>query len=158
MTKNFKAISLFMLILIAVGIICSCGGNGVDTDLGVNSDTTSQDTVIDSNPNKPVTSDTETEISSDLITDTSTDTNTDINADSDEIIDTESAITAEIDREFISFEFKLVNIETDAQKNAQISFGAYTIDKNGKIAYIQPGTPNEGDKFAYITYNTIANA
>ena len=90
MTKNFKAISLFMLILIAVGIICSCGGNGVETDLGVNSDTTSQDTVIDSNPNKPVTSDTETEISSDLITDTSTDTNTDISADSNEIIDTEN--------------------------------------------------------------------
>ena len=75
-----------------------------------------------------------------------------------EIIDTESAVTAEVGREYVSFEFKLVNIETEAHKNAQISFGAYVVDKNGKIAYIQPGTPNEGDKFAYITYNTIANA
>ena len=75
-----------------------------------------------------------------------------------EIIDTESAVTAEVGREYVSFEFKLVNIETEAHKNAQISFGAYVIDKNGSVSYIQPGTPNEGDKFAYITYNTIANA
>ncbi len=75
-----------------------------------------------------------------------------------EIIDTESAVIAKVDREYASFEMKITGFVTGAQKTAAISFGAYVIDKNGKVTYLQPNVPNVGDKYAYITYSTIANA
>ncbi len=80
------------------------------------------------------------------------------NITDDEIIDTDSAVIAEVERSYASFEMKITGIETEAQRAAEISFGAYVIDKNGKATYIQPNLPVEGDKYAYITYKTVANA
>ncbi len=79
------------------------------------------------------------------------------NITNDEIIDTDSAVIAEVGREYASFEMKITGIETEAQKGAEISFGAYVIDKNGKASYLQAGEPTDGNKFSYVTYNLIAN-
>ena len=72
-----------------------------------------------------------------------------------EIIDTDSAVIAEVDKSYVSFELKLCGFETDAHKNAKISFGAYVINKNGEVVYLQPGTTNEDEAYCYITYNTL---
>ena len=53
---------------------------------------------------------------------------------------------------------KLTGFTTDAHKEAQITFGAYMVDKNGNVVYLVPGTPKEGDSYVYVTYNEIANA
>ena len=68
-----------------------------------------------------------------------------------------NSVKAEIDREYGSFEMKLTGFETDAQMNAKLTIGAYIIDKNGKVSYLQPGTPLEGDKYCYVSYNSIVN-
>lgn len=74
-----------------------------------------------------------------------------------EIIDTDSAVIAEVERSYASFEMKITGFVTEAQRVAEISFGAYVIDKNGNVTYLQPTAPNEGNKYAYITYNAVAN-
>ncbi len=79
------------------------------------------------------------------------------NVTENEIIDTESAVIAKVDREYASFEMKITGFVTEAQKTAAISFGAYVIDKNGKVSYLQAGEPTDGNKFSYVTYNLIAN-
>ena len=68
-----------------------------------------------------------------------------------------SRVAAEIDRDYGSFEMKITGFETEAQKSALLTIGAYVIDKNGKVTYLQPSTPNEGDKYAYISYNAVVN-
>ncbi len=79
------------------------------------------------------------------------------NITDDEIIDTDSAVIAEVERSYASFEMKITGFETEAQRAAEISFGAYVIDKNGKVSYLQAGEPTDGNKFSYVTYNLITN-
>ena len=74
-----------------------------------------------------------------------------------EILDNEKAIKAEVVKSYKSFEMKITGIQTEEQMNAKISFGAYIVDKNGKISYLQSGTPNEGERFYSISYNALLN-
>ena len=75
----------------------------------------------------------------------------------DAIIDTDTAICVEVDREYASFEMKLTGFVTDLHKEAKITLGAFTVNKNGNISYLQIGTPKENG-FSYITYNEMVNA
>ena len=79
------------------------------------------------------------------------------NIDKGEILDNEKAIKSEINRDFVAFEMKITGIQTEAQMNANISFGAYIINKAGEVAYLQAGTPNEGEAYYYVSYNSILN-
>ena len=74
-----------------------------------------------------------------------------------EILDNDKAIKTEINRDFKSFEMKITGIKTEEQMNAKISFGAYVISKEGKISYLQAGTPNEGEGYYYTSYQAILN-
>ena len=73
-----------------------------------------------------------------------------------EILDNDKAIKTEINRDFKSFEMKITGIKTEEQMNAKISFGAYTVDKNGKISYLQPSSLSEGG-YSYVTYSYLAS-
>ena len=75
----------------------------------------------------------------------------------DSIIDTDTAISVEVNREYASFEMKLTGFVTDLHKETKITFGAFTIDKNGIVSYLQSGNQEENN-FTYITYNQIVNA
>ena len=75
----------------------------------------------------------------------------------DNILDADGAISSEVSDGYVSFEIRLCGFETDLHKNAKISFGAYVIDKNGRVTYLQPSAPNEGDKYAFVSYNEIVN-
>ena len=79
------------------------------------------------------------------------------NIGENDILSMNNAVMAEIDREYGSFEMKLTGFETEAQMNAKLTIGAYVIDKSGKVTYLQPGTPLEGDKYCYVSYNSIVN-
>ena len=79
------------------------------------------------------------------------------NIGENDILSMNNAVKAEIDREYGSFEMKLTGFETEAQMNAKLTIGAYVIDKSGKVTYLQPGAPLEGDKYCYVSYNSIVN-
>ena len=53
------------------------------------------------------------------------------------------------------FAIRITGFETDAQKDAQLALGAYVID-NGKVSYLQAGTPDVGAKYSYVSYNGLA--
>ena len=80
------------------------------------------------------------------------------NIGSTDIINNEKAICAEVEKgAYATFEMRISGFETEAHKEAKISFGAYVIDEKGAVSYLQPGTPNEGDKYCYTTYNAIVS-
>jgi hypothetical protein len=80
------------------------------------------------------------------------------NIGSTDIMNNDKAICVDIEKgAYASFEMRISGFETDNHKEAKISFGAYVIDENGTVSYLQPGVPNEGDKYCYTTYNTILN-
>lgn len=61
--------------------------------------------------------------------------------------------------EFSAFAVKLVGFKDDTYKDVPICLGAYVVaeaeGENAEVSYLQAGTPNEGDRYAYTTYNTI---
>ena len=57
-------------------------------------------------------------------------------------------------REFSIMRIKLFGFDTDAQKAAKFTFGAYVVDGES-ISYIQEGVPTEGDKYVFTSYNEI---
>lgn len=68
-------------------------------------------------------------------------------------------ISAEIPREqFSLLDIKIFGFNTEEQRNALFIIGAYVIsEKNGAktVSYIQDGTPTEGNKHAYVTFNGV---
>jgi hypothetical protein len=68
-------------------------------------------------------------------------------------------ISAEIPREqFSLLDIKIFGFNTEEQRNALFIIGAYVIsEKNGAktVSYIQDGTPTEGSKHAYVTFNGV---
>ena len=70
----------------------------------------------------------------------------------------EGVIDVEITKyEFVVFEIKIVGF-TDEQKDAKLAMGAYVAVTDGettKYSYIQDGTPNENDKYCFVSYNDI---
>lgn len=76
----------------------------------------------------------------------------------DEGIDAvDDVVKAEVEREYFSFEMKITGITTDVHKNTKLSFGAFVTHKDGKVTYLQKGTPQDS-KYSYVTYSDIANA
>ena len=73
----------------------------------------------------------------------------------------EGVINAEITNyEFAAFELKIVGF-TDTQKDIKLAMGAYVAVKDGEtIEYsiLQSGTPNENEKYCFVSYNDIVNA
>ena len=73
----------------------------------------------------------------------------------------EGAINADITSyEFALFELKIVGF-TDEYKDIKLSMGAHVDVTDGettKHSYLQSGTPNENEKYCFVSYNDIVNA
>ena len=60
-------------------------------------------------------------------------------------------------RGFSMFELKITGF-TDEYKNVKLALGAYVASIDGdtmEYSYLQPGTPNEGEKYCFVSYNDI---
>ena len=71
---------------------------------------------------------------------------------------TDGAIKAEVNIKVTSFDFILTGFETDAHKNAQFALGAYVAETDGettKYFCLQYGTPEENEKYCFVSYNSI---
>ena len=68
-------------------------------------------------------------------------------------------INAEISRrDFAAFELKIIGF-TDDQKDTKLAMGAYVAVTHGdatEYSYMQVGTPGEGEKYCFVSYNDIA--
>ena len=68
------------------------------------------------------------------------------------------AITVELlNREISAFELKIVGF-AEEQKDVELAMGAYvcvTEGDNTEYSYIQSGTPEESEKYAFVTYNSV---
>jgi len=70
----------------------------------------------------------------------------------------EGVISAEITNyQFVAFELKIVGF-TDEQKDTKLAMGAYVAVTDGEkteYSYMQSGTPNENEKYCFVSYNDI---
>ena len=70
----------------------------------------------------------------------------------------DGVITADIsDHNFEVFELKITGL-SEEQKSIEMAIGAYVMVTNGETmeySYLQSGTPNEGEKYSYVSYNDI---
>ena len=68
-------------------------------------------------------------------------------------------ITAEMPKnQFSLIKIKLFGFETDVQKSTLFTMGAYVIsekDEKASVSYVQADAPIEGEKHAYVTYNSF---
>ncbi|MBQ4585312.1 MAG: leucine-rich repeat domain-containing protein [Clostridia bacterium] len=55
------------------------------------------------------------------------------------------------------FAIRITGFETDEHKDAKLALGAYVIDGD-KVTYLQVGTPAEGAKYCYTSYNEQVTA
>ena len=73
----------------------------------------------------------------------------------------EGAINADITSyEFALFELKIVGF-TDEYKDIKLAMGAYVAVTDGETteySYLQSGTPNENEKYCFVSYNDIVGA
>ena len=73
----------------------------------------------------------------------------------------EGAINADITSyELALFELKIVGF-TDEYKDIKLAMGAYVAVTDGETteySYLQSGTPNENEKYCFVSYNDIVNA
>ncbi len=72
----------------------------------------------------------------------------------------EKAIAAEVSSiNVAAFELRINGFETENHKNAELTLGAYVIetdkDSDKTVSYLQHGTPNDGDRYSYVTYNGL---
>ena len=58
-----------------------------------------------------------------------------------------------LNHDFIAFEIKVYGF-SEVQKDIKFAIGAYVI-ADGEYSYMQFGTPNEGSKYHFISYNEI---
>ncbi|MBQ8546684.1 MAG: leucine-rich repeat domain-containing protein [Clostridia bacterium] len=62
--------------------------------------------------------------------------------------------------EFALFELKIVGF-TDEYKDIKLAMGAYVAETDGETteySYLQSGTPNENEKYCFVSYNDIVGA
>ena len=73
----------------------------------------------------------------------------------------EGAINADITSyEFALFELKIVGF-TEEYKDIKLAMGAYVAVTDGETteySYLQSGTPNENEKYCFVSYNDIVGA
>lgn len=50
---------------------------------------------------------------------------------------------------------RIVGFTTDEHKNAQLALGAYVIENENKVSYLQVGTPETGAKYSFVTFNGL---
>ncbi len=69
-----------------------------------------------------------------------------------------NAVTAEVSKDkFVAVEFKITGF-TDEYKDIKLAMGAYvavTDGENTEYSYLQAGTPNENEKYCFVSYNDI---
>ena len=58
------------------------------------------------------------------------------------------------ERDFDIVEFKVVGFVTDEHKDANLALGIYVIDGEA-VSYVQASKPNEGEKYSYVSYNSL---
>ena len=66
-----------------------------------------------------------------------------------------------VQTDFTVFEVKMMGFTTDEQMNTMFAIGAYvaeTDDEGTTYSYMQLGTPSEGERYCYDTYNNIVSA
>ena len=77
----------------------------------------------------------------------------------------ENVVAAKIDGDsYGMFELRISGF-TDEQKNIKLAMGAYVItmsvesteEKTVEYSYLQPITPNDGDKYHFVSYNDVLN-
>ena len=61
------------------------------------------------------------------------------------------------ERDFDIVEFKVVGFATDEYKDANLALGIYVIDGE-TVSYVQASKPNEGEKYSYVSYNSLIGA
>ena len=70
-------------------------------------------------------------------------------------------ISAEITNySFVAFDLKVIGF-TDTQKDTKLAMGAYVAVTNGETteySYMQDGTPNENEKYCFVSYNDVVNS
>ncbi|MBQ8146558.1 MAG: hypothetical protein IJ039_07210, partial [Clostridia bacterium] len=70
-------------------------------------------------------------------------------------------ISAEITNySFVAFDLKVIGF-TDTQKDTKLAMGAYVVVTDGKTteySYMQDGTPNENEKYCFVSYNDVVNS
>ncbi|MBQ4509815.1 MAG: hypothetical protein II984_03745, partial [Clostridia bacterium] len=66
------------------------------------------------------------------------------------------AITNEVAKTSIAFEFKMTGLDTEEYKALKMALGAYVI-VDGNVSYMQGGEPAEGDKYEFVSYNLVLN-
>ena len=70
-----------------------------------------------------------------------------------------NAVTAEVSGDnYVAVEFKITGF-TDTYKDLKLAMGAYVITSDGESAeysYLQGDTPNEGEKYFFVSYNDVA--
>ena len=73
----------------------------------------------------------------------------------------EGVISAEITNyQFVAFELKIIGF-TDEYKDIKLAMGAYVAVTDGETteySYMQSGTPNENEKYCFVSYNDIVGA
>ena len=60
-------------------------------------------------------------------------------------------------RSYDIFAIRITGFETVEHKDVQLALGAYVIDGD-KVTYLQVGTPTEGAKYCYTSYNEQVTA
>ena len=70
----------------------------------------------------------------------------------------DGVICAEITNyQFVAFELKMIGF-TDEQKDTKFAMGAYVAVTDGETteySYMQSGTPNENEKYCFVSYNDV---
>ena len=58
-------------------------------------------------------------------------------------------------RDYDLVAIKIVGFTTDEHKNAQLALGAYVIENENKVSYLQVGTPETGAKYSFVSFNGL---
>ena len=70
------------------------------------------------------------------------------------------AIKVGVNNQYESVELRISGFDTENQKSAELAIGAYvceTENEENRYSFIQYGTPEQNEKYSFITYNEIIN-
>lgn len=70
------------------------------------------------------------------------------------------AIKVDVNNQYESVELRISGFDTENQKSAELAIGAYvceTENEENTYSFIQYGTPEQNEKYSFITYNEIIN-
>ena len=67
-------------------------------------------------------------------------------------------LIADISKDYIFLSLKIVGFDEDETKSEKFAIGAYvetTLDGSKEYSYLQPGEPDENEKYCFVSYNDI---